>query len=77
MKSKSNSWPQLLEKKDLFLSDSRCLAVWIVDPETRTIRLLAKGTHHIFEGQSSISIPFALGTGCIVIEDIFNGIIES
>ncbi|MGH9621193.1 MAG: Uma2 family endonuclease [Bryobacteraceae bacterium] len=75
VKSESNSWPELLEKKDLYLSDAHCLAVWIIDPDPRMVHLYDRVGCRIFDSQTSISVPEALGKGNIGVEDIFSGIV--
>jgi Uma2 family endonuclease len=76
VKSKSNSWPELLAKKDLFLSDPQCLAVWLVDSEKYRVHVHSREGDSLLETEMLIEIPDPLGKGRIKVADIFNGIIE-
>jgi Uma2 family endonuclease len=76
VKSESNSWPELLLKKDLFLSDPECLAVWIVDTEQRAVHVYMSVTHQILTVGQTICLPGPLGGEYLGVAEIFEGIIH-
>ncbi|MDQ2774387.1 MAG: Uma2 family endonuclease [Acidobacteriota bacterium] len=76
VKSESNSWPELLLKKDLFLSDPGCLAVWIVDTEQRAVHLYMSVTHQMLAVGQTIFLPTALGGDYLVVAEIVNGTVH-
>ncbi len=77
IKSDSNSWPDLLLKRDLFLSNPRCMAVWIVDSERRNVHLHMHGiVHQVFTVGQMISLPPGLGEECLAVAEIFDGIVQ-
>ncbi len=76
VKSDSNTWRELIAKKDLFLSSGECLAVWIVDPEERSIHTYQGSTHRAWLSDEAILLPGAIGSGVILVADVFKGIVQ-
>lgn len=76
VKSESNSWSELLEKKDLYLGDPQCLAVWIVAPDQERVHVYSRNAGSIHDSAALVEIPKPLGNGAIAVGEIFAGIVR-
>ncbi|MBV9499493.1 MAG: Uma2 family endonuclease [Acidobacteriaceae bacterium] len=76
VRSESNTWPELQKKKDLFLRDAHCLAVWIVDPQELRVHLCESGSERVLNFTQTVPLPGSIGNGAIRIADIFSGIVQ-
>lgn len=74
--SPSNSGSSLNRLEKLCLANGS-IEFWTVDPETRTIRIRAAGSHvvHVFEIDDTIP-QNSVGIGPIVVSEVFAGILE-
>ncbi len=56
-----------------YLSDSRCLAYWIVNPESRAVLVFTPSSTNSFDRQDVITLPFgpAGAHGRVAVHNIF------
>ena len=70
--SASNTDEEMEEKRNLYFSDPRCAALWIVKPDTKTVSIFtpkAADAIHLTMGQS-VELPTEIG-GLVSTTDIF------
>jgi len=71
VRSPSNSESELEEeKRSIYCADTRCLAYWVVNPETKTVTVFTSSSEQVlFAG--SVELPIEIGGGSIPLANIF------
>jgi Uma2 family endonuclease len=70
VRSASNSDPDLEQKRSIYFSDARCLAFWVVSPETKSASVLTRSAPARLVLVHSLELPVEIG-GSVSINDIF------
>jgi Uma2 family endonuclease len=73
--SPSNTGTEMSTKRDLYLSDPRCLEVWEVDEERQEISRYTRQEKTEYSLADSILVPSKIGHGSISLAAIFAGIV--
>ena len=78
--SSSNTGQEMRTKRDLYLSDPRCRAVWEVDREAETITCYRNGPvvlTTVLDRSKAIYLPHPLAASRLKVSKIFDGIISA
>ncbi len=72
VRSPSNTNSELEEeKRSIYCADPRCLACWIVNPETKTVNCYTARTSQCLSMDEAVVLPAELGAASIPVAKIF------
>ncbi len=72
VRSPSNSESELEEeKRSIYCADARCLAYWVVNPETKAITVYTASSEQVLLA-GSVELPNEIGGGSIPLAKIFS-----